>query len=153
MYEWKINYTCGKWKMLINHGHQTPLLSFVIISHSGVFIRSHSRPNLIPNFPCLEMNGFEHLWTTIILSSKGKLESEAQPPSQMHDVLFVFNMEILDHTFSIVSRVLLCNISTYGNIVETRSIKSHNIVSIFEDHKCNVSNNFISIMHIKKIHQ
>ncbi len=44
-------------------------------------VRSHSCPNLIPKSPCLEMSGFEHLRTTIMLSSKGKLEFEAQRPS------------------------------------------------------------------------
>lgn len=95
-------------------------------------VRSHSCPNLIPKFPCLKMSGFEHLRTTIILSSKGKLEFEAQRPSQMHDVIFfVLNMDILDHIFSIVPRMFICNISTSREIVEMLSIKSHNIVSIF----------------------
>jgi hypothetical protein len=31
-----INYIYGKWQMLTSHGYQTPLLSFMIISHLRV---------------------------------------------------------------------------------------------------------------------
>jgi len=102
----------------------------------------------LPNFPCLKMNGFEFMWTTIVHHPKA-LEFEAQQLFQMHYVVFSrlqLSISTLNRNFSIVSSMLLCNIVRWF-------IKSQTIISIFEDHKCNVSNNSIYICTLEKTHQ
>jgi hypothetical protein len=48
--------------------------------------------------------------------------------------------------------MLLCNISKSREMIIRQSIKSQNIVSIFLNHKCNVSNNYIYICTLEKTH-
>jgi hypothetical protein len=120
-----------------------------VICPNGCNMRQHwlylSPPSVmlhLPNFPCLKMNGFELMWTTIIHHPKA-LEYEAQQLFQMHYLAFShlqLSISTLDPS------MLLCNIVRLF-------IKSQTIVNIFEDHKCNVPKNSIYICTLEKTHQ
>ncbi len=100
--------------------------------------------NCVLLFLCLEISRFDHVWTTIVLSSKG---IGIWSPSLLKCIMLFFSSLIstLYCISSIAPRMLLCNISTSTKMVTRWPIKSQTIVSIFEDHKCNISNIFLYI--------
>jgi hypothetical protein len=107
-------------------------------------------PNLVPKCPCLKSNGFEPMWTTIVPSSKGIGAQISIVFSNAICHYFVSLILTLNLISSIVSSMLLCNISIFREMVARWSIKSQTIISIFEDHSCNVSNILFTYAHWKR---